>query len=496
MKYVDPCHISNHASSMNDISITEGSYESTQDSGLSRDQNGQSPTSVPNADHACGATQAQVYRSFLRSEDTSINEHFKITSSLSSIFVGRQGLLRELVEFFTSKSESQKRVIISGMGGIGKTQLAARVACELRENFYGVFWIDASSYELIRAGWARIARILGLEPNHRAGMHYFAGLREPWLLIMDNVEEPNVFVEDFLPPNDLGCVLLTTRYPAITVGLPWKSYDLTGLSEREGAELILIASGRKKPYSPADIKTASQIAASLDYLPLALHQAGKSVAEGLCELESYLELYRASYKNSQYSRTSYTATLIDETFRIATQGMDEDTLQILKLIPYFHAENIPIELFLGTLRKYHSLSEGHTKIWDDEWTDASLPVTSPIIPNQLRSTVDRLLRSPTWRRISRTPAIMPDLLKSTDSSTSEAMNRIEHALTNLQRRGFVRWHSRRTAFSVHRVLQEYVRRRVLNLGEEAVNCESAMEIMANCILLCCLSFDISSSASF
>ena len=492
-RYVDPRQTSNHLSSVNGISLADGSYGYAQDLLSSGDQDELSPTSVPITGHAGSAPQTQVHRSSVGSEGNTkdcIHTYFNVPHALSPILVGRQGLLRELVDYLSSPSESQKRVVISGIGGMGKTQLAVKVAFELRESFSGIFWINASSYELIRAGWANIAETFGLEPNHRAGLHYLASLRKPWLLIMDNADHLDALVEDFLPPNDLGCILLTTREPAFTtkypVGSPWTSYALTEFSEQEGAELLLLAARRKEPHSTADIQTASQIAASLGCLPLALYHAGNYLAATSCRLEEYLELYRArlaSFRSSQPEQFSITATLIDQMFRISMQELDEDALQILKLLPFFDADNIPTDIFFGTLRRYHSFLEDHAEMWDDEWIDASPPITSPIIPLQLRSAVNQLLQSPTLRRIFRTPAIMPDLLKSTNSSTSAAEVRIQDALRNLQRGGFIYWDNRKATFSVHKALQEYVRRMVLSLGEEALNCEYAMAVLANCIEL-------------
>ena len=491
-RYVDPRQIYSHPSSANGILLADDFYGYAHDLFSSGDQDEPSPTSVPSIGHASSAPQTQIHHSLVRSEGNTedcINTYFNLPHAPSDIYVGREGLLRDLVDNLTSPSESQKRVVISGIGGMGKTQLALKVAVELRELFFGIFWINASSYELVRAGWAYIAKTFDLEPNHRAGLHYLASLRKPWLLIMDNADHLDAHVEDFLPPNDLGCILLTTRDPAFTtkysVSSRWKSYALTELSEREGVELLLLAARREEPHSTADIEISSQLAASLGCIPFALHLAGTYLTTNNCRLECYLELYRSSSvssRSSQRGQFSLTATL-DRTFRVSIQELDEDALQILKLLPFFHADNIPTDIFFGTLQKYHSFLEGHAEIWDDEWIDASPPITSPFIPHQLRSAVNQLLQSPTLRRIIRTPAIMPDLLKSTNSSTSAAEVRIQNALRNLQRGGFIDWDNRKTTFSVHRVLQEYVRSRVLSLGEKALNCEYAMAVLANCIKL-------------
>ena len=491
-RYVDPRRISNRLFPVNGILLADGSYEYAQDSFSSGDQDESSPTSVSSIGHAGSAPQSQVHHNSVRSEGNTgdcINMHFHVPHAPPRIFVGRQDLLRELVDDLSSPSESQKRVVISGMGGMGKTQVALMVAFELRELFFGVFWIDASSYEHIRAGWAHIAEIFGLEPNYLAGLEYLASLRKPWLLIMDSADHLEVLMEDFLPPNDLGCILLTTRDSAFTtrnsVGSPWKSYALTGLSEREGSMLLLLAACPKNPHSTAYIEIASEIAVSLCCIPLAVLHIGSYLAATSCEFETYLELYRASFaslRSSQRGQFPLTATL-DQAFGISMQALDEDALQILKLLPFFHPDNIPTDVFFGTLRKYHSILEGHAEMWDDDWIDVSPPITSPIIPHQLRSALNQLLQSPTLRRIFRTPAIMPDLLKSINSSTSAAEVRIQDALRNLQRGGFIQWDKRKATFSVNRVLQEYVRKGVLSLGEEALNCEYVMGVLANCIKL-------------
>lgn len=488
-RYADPRKISNNSSSVDDTALVDASLEYAGDTLFSGDPDQPLRTPVLTEDLSGGAPHAQVKCSSAKSESNtveSVNEYFEVPFTPRA-FVGREELLRELVDYFSSTSEGQKRVMISGVAGIGKSQLAARVAFELRKLFYGVSWINASSHELIRAGLADVARILHLVPHHSAGYRFLASLRKPWLLIMDNADESNLLVEDYLPSNQLGSILSITRRPVSSVsctpGSSWRSYALEGLSKREEAELVLSAAGRKQPYNTADVMTASHIAAAVGDLPLALYQAGVTVASGICDLESYVKMFSAkmqSFKNDQQGRLSPIDTRMDQLFQLSLQALNEDALQILKLVSCFNADNIPTDVFLGTIRRHHSSSEGHAEMWDDEWNNAPRLITSPIIPHQLRLIVNKLLRIPRLQRMFRTPAILPSILKPTSLSQSSTELRVQDALENLRRYGLIDWDNCRATFSVYRLLQEYTRK-FLSLGDEAVICEYAMAILADCI---------------
>jgi hypothetical protein len=66
------------------------------------------------------------------------NEHFDIPVPVSSIYTGRRRLLKEMKEFFitplgASLDAPQRRFVISGIGGSGKTQFCCKFAEENRD---------------------------------------------------------------------------------------------------------------------------------------------------------------------------------------------------------------------------------------------------------------------------------------------------------------------------------------------------------------------------
>lgn len=63
----------------------------------------------------------------------SSNKHFYVPHTVSSIFTGRRRLLRDLRDAFNSGSkELQKRFVIWGLGGSGKTEFCCKFAQDNR----------------------------------------------------------------------------------------------------------------------------------------------------------------------------------------------------------------------------------------------------------------------------------------------------------------------------------------------------------------------------
>ncbi|APA06313.1 hypothetical protein sscle_01g010830 [Sclerotinia sclerotiorum 1980 UF-70] len=98
------------------------------------------------------------------------NKHFYIPQNVSSIFTGRESLLEELKHAFDissplERNHTQRRFVIYGLGGSGKTQFYCKFAQDNRENFWAIFWIDASSQESARHTFSDIANIEKVEPN-------------------------------------------------------------------------------------------------------------------------------------------------------------------------------------------------------------------------------------------------------------------------------------------------------------------------------------------
>lgn len=224
------------------------------------------------------------------------------------LFTGRKRVLRQLHDrLMTSQSAALTQTqAISGLGGIGKTQIAVEYAYRHREFYQAIFWVRAASPGALISDYVTLATLLGLpEQNEQdqkivvAAVKRWLAYRKGWLLILDNADDLDLVV-DFLPTGNNGHILLTTRTQA-TGGIA-PSIAVEKMEQSEGVLLLLCRAKLLAPGDPMELVSqqeqsqATAIVEAMDGLPLALDQAGAYIEETGCGLAGYLELYRSHRK--------------------------------------------------------------------------------------------------------------------------------------------------------------------------------------------------------
>jgi hypothetical protein len=85
-----------------------------------------------------------------------------------------------------------------------------RVLIKHFQRYWAIFTIRATSAETAKDSFARIGKIGGLEDTESAGKYWLSQLEEPWLLIIDNADNPDLELTGFFPEGDRGHILITT----------------------------------------------------------------------------------------------------------------------------------------------------------------------------------------------------------------------------------------------------------------------------------------------
>jgi hypothetical protein len=176
---------------------------------------------------------------------------------------------------------------VTGLGGVGKTQLAAEFVHRYGQFFAGgVFWLNFADHASVSTELALCggAGHLGLWTNEDAPdiatqvdrvRSVFTG-PEPRLLVFDNCEDERLLAE-WLPPSGCCRVLVTCRRPGFSPHLVEHTVPLDVLPRRESLALL-----RSLMYGQtseaADEATLGAICAELGDLPLALYLAGSFLA--------------------------------------------------------------------------------------------------------------------------------------------------------------------------------------------------------------------------
>src|SRR5262249_44080530 len=155
-------------------------------------------------------------------------------------------------------------------------------AYRFAQDYEAVFWLPADSWEVLTTACLQLAaQVLGLPEQQEAERQVNAVKRwlqahQGWLLILDNVEQPEEVLSAFLPSRYQGSVLITTRMRE--AGPQAQSEVLPVLSRYEGI-LFLLRRAKKigqeasiRQASRNDLRLAKELYQQMDGLPLALDQ--------------------------------------------------------------------------------------------------------------------------------------------------------------------------------------------------------------------------------
>jgi hypothetical protein len=279
-------------------------------------------------------------------------------------FTGRDRLLQQLADGFLLESgvDMVQPQAIIGLGGMGKTQVAAEYAYRFRGEYQAVLWVRAETQEILTADFNALADLLEIpqerQPDRVSLIQAVGGWfmdHSDWLLIFDNADDL-ALVDSFLPRAARGHILLTTRAGAV-VELA-QPVALDALEPEDGALCILRRAGILRwnehlhHTSSANVVAAQALSQKMSCLPLALVQAGAYINDTACSLNEYLHLYEQYRPRlqrlspgavSDYPRSVASAWMIS---RMMVDQSNPAATELLRFCANLAPESIPVELLL------------------------------------------------------------------------------------------------------------------------------------------------------
>jgi tetratricopeptide (TPR) repeat protein/transcriptional regulator with XRE-family HTH domain len=285
-------------------------------------------------------------------------------------FTGRDDLLSRLEQFFARETPDQPGSVrqtaliqtqaMTGLGGIGKTQIAIEYAYRARtqRRYHDILWISAASAETIVTSFVELARLLPTlvsqeETNQHtiiaAILRWLEQREQPWLLLVDNADDLDL-VQPYLPRQGNGHILLTTR--AHAVGALASSVEVDTMGIMEGTHLLLRRAHRFSAASPEEIDEAINVVIALAQFPLAIDQAGAYIEETGCSLHDYLHIYQ-QHRSALLARRGKQATSypdpIATTWSLSfaqVQRSNPAAAELLRLCAVLAPDHIPEELLI------------------------------------------------------------------------------------------------------------------------------------------------------
>lgn len=287
----------------------------------------------------------------------------KIPSRHHRYFTGRAEILRDLQKGFADRPGIGFPLtqLIYGLGGVGKTQVAAEYAYRFSETYSYVLWTDADSSLAAGSGFVEFASLLGLpEKNAESradvihAVKHWLERNDGWLLVFDNVEDPSL-LKEYVPNNPRGHLLLTSRSHAFDSWGVTKSYELRVMSPDESVELLFTRTDRIDEKDE-ERNAAEDLANELGYLPLALDYAGAYIKETKARFRDYLTSFYVRrlelFKKPRVPENHTQA--ISTTWDINFQQVEKTsrvTANLLRVSAFLAPDNIPFELIAAGSNK-------------------------------------------------------------------------------------------------------------------------------------------------
>ena len=216
-------------------------------------------------------------------------------------FVGQNTYLEQLEKILFTEHQPPK-IAITGLGGVGKTQIVLELAYRTRETHQdcSIFWVQATNAEALLQAFAEIGQQLAIpgikEKQADVKMLVQRYLSQEsaskWLLIIDNVDDMDIWINElkaFLPRSCQGCIVYTTRNRKVAVDVA--AAHVIEVVEMGGETAMqLLAKSLINQELLASHQDTQKLLEQLTFLPLAIIQATAYINKNGITLSDYLSL--------------------------------------------------------------------------------------------------------------------------------------------------------------------------------------------------------------
>ncbi|MCX4624395.1 tetratricopeptide repeat protein [Streptomyces albogriseolus] len=299
------------------------------------------------------------FNTVIQGRNINVNLPPRIPSALSGLpavspaFTGRDGHLEELFRLLDPATGKQQPVLMTGLAGAGKTELALQCAIRVRDSLSwfpgGVLMLDLFGYDPVRRLDPELAlrdmlRALGIPGEHipdglqdrarlyRSALATLAEQGQRILLVLDNAVDAHQ-VEPLLPTDGETAVLVTSRH-VLDVGARLHEVDV--LDHTASATLLRVS--LQQARGPADTRVdddpgaAAAVVELCAGLPLALQIAAALLADSparpLASLARALE--QSQTRLDELSRAD---RAVRAAFDLSYRDLDAPHARLFRLLP-------------------------------------------------------------------------------------------------------------------------------------------------------------------
>jgi tetratricopeptide (TPR) repeat protein len=279
-------------------------------------------------------------------------------------FTGRAAELERLRDNLSSRQPSHVQVI-SGMGGIGKTELATEYVHRNIDTYEIIWWIRAEHQDRVREALVKLGQRLELRQATSDGARdrtvaavletLQSGAWSSWLLVFDNAANP-LDLQKYIPAGRPQChVIITARQPNWPSYMVADSIEVSPFTDAESVSFLRrtvpsLAGGNELTAAQDSrrVSEATRLATTLGHLPIAVEHAAAYLAETGLSVEEYLVRFTENAHKllSEQPADSDLPAPVSGTWAMSITLLTPDAEHLFNLCSFFSPEPIAAELFL------------------------------------------------------------------------------------------------------------------------------------------------------
>ena len=168
--------------------------------------------------------------------------------------------LRTMLSLSTFETFRQKRVVLWGLGGFGKTRLALQYLKTHQKDYSAMLWINAATYDSTEESFTQAADILklrlsfhldaplvGARANIQLVHQWLASNKNTdWLMVVDSLDDLESFdCRDLVPQCSHGSIVITSTLSHTMDVFKSQGLELGGLEIFNGCQMLLHGVGAK-----------------------------------------------------------------------------------------------------------------------------------------------------------------------------------------------------------------------------------------------------------
>lgn len=270
------------------------------------------------------------------------------------------------------QTQSHRAFSVTGLGGVGKTELVYRYLTRFKYQFDAIFFVPADSESQLCKQYSAMSFELGLvdsidrsnpelcsetfrywlgDPVTGIPESQEANATVKWLLVFDNVRDPDI-LERFWPAGNKGSIITTSRNPLSLHGVHiTERLQLEGLAIPDAVQLLK-SCARDESRDDSELeKEATTIAEWVEGFPLALEQLGDIIYGNYLTISRFRHIYptksdlfkrlHAGYNNNETLATTWDLEKLRE--------RNEEAFYMLCLVSLLDPERIENSILIPRL---------------------------------------------------------------------------------------------------------------------------------------------------